>query len=59
MKMPTQREEIDDMTFVNRLVRLAKMTFECLSKQESSELKLAAQLYDASVEIKEYLTSSD
>lgn len=59
MKLPTQREEIDDLTFVDRLQRLAKMTYECLSKQQSSELKLAAQLYDASVEIKEYLISSD
>lgn len=59
MKLPTQREEIDDITFVDRLQRLAKKTYECLAKQQSAELKLAAQLYDASVEIKEYLQSSE
>lgn len=57
--MPTQRDEVDDIMLVNRLVQLAKMAFECLSKQESSELKLAAQLFDACVEIKEYLTSTN
>lgn len=59
MKLPPQCEGVDDITFVNRLVRLAKKTYECLSKQQSSELKLAAQLHDASIEIKEYLTSTE
>lgn len=59
MKLPALVEEIDDKTFVNRLQRLAKKTYEtCLPKQDSSELKLAAQLYDASVEIIQYLDES-
>lgn len=58
MKLPPQGEEVDDIIFINRLVRLAKKTYECLAKQESSELKLAAQIFDASVEIREYLTST-
>lgn len=59
MKLPASVEEIDDRTFVNRLQRLAKKTYEtCLPKQESPELKLAAQLYDASIEILQYLDES-
>lgn len=59
MKLPDMLEEIDDRTFVNRLQRLAKKTYEtCLPKQDSSELKLAAQLYDASVELIQYLDES-
>lgn len=58
MKLPVQPEELDDLTFIDRLQRLAKKTYECLAKQESSELKLAAQLFDASVEIKEYLSTT-
>lgn len=58
MKLPAQPEELDDLTFIDRLQRLAKKTYECLAKQESSELKLAAQLFDASVEIKEYLSTT-
>lgn len=59
MKLPPHCDEIDDKTFINRLVRLAKKTYECLAKQESSELKLAAQIFDASVEIREYLISTE
>lgn len=59
MKLPAQCEEVDDSVYINKLQRLAKKTYECLSKQESSELKLAAQLHDACVEIKEYLSSTD
>lgn len=59
MKLPPQCEKLDDITFVNRLVRLSKKTYECLAKQESPELKLAAQLHDASIEIREYLTPSE
>lgn len=59
MKLPDLLEEIDDRTFVNRLQRLAKKTYEtCLPKQDSPELKLAAQLYDASVELIQYLNES-
>lgn len=58
MKLPAQPEELDDLTFIDRLQRLAKKTYECLAKQECSELKLAAQLFDASVEIKEYLSTT-
>lgn len=50
---------MDDMILIDSIQRLAKKTYECLAKQESSELKLAAQLYDACVEIKEYLNSTD
>lgn len=57
MKLPASSEELDDLTFVDRLQRLAKKTYECLSKQESADLKLAAQLFDASVELKEYLST--
>lgn len=60
MKLPEMIEEIDDLTFVNRLQRIAKKTYEtCLSKKDSSELKLAAQLYDASVEVIQYLKAQD
>ncbi|XP_031628669.1 rab3 GTPase-activating protein regulatory subunit [Contarinia nasturtii] len=57
LKLPAQSEEVDDLTYINRLQRLAKKTYECLAKQESSELKLAAQLHDACAEVKEYLNS--
>lgn len=59
MKLPEFGEKVDDLTFVYRLQRLAKTTYECLAKQESSDLKLAAQLYDASVEIIQYLTTAE
>lgn len=55
--MPAQGEEFDDAIYIDRLQRLAKITYECLAKQESPELKLAAQLFDACVEIKEYLNT--
>lgn len=59
MKLPPQSEEFEDLVFINRLQRLAKKAYECLAKQESSELKLAAQLHDACAEIKEYLNSCE
>lgn len=57
MKLPAQSEEIGDLAYIEQLQRLAKKTFECLSKQESSDLKLAAQLHDACAEVKQYLFS--
>lgn len=60
MKFPELAEEIDDITFANRLQRLAKTTYEtCLPKRDGPELKLAAQLYDASVEVIQYAKSKD
>lgn len=59
LQLPAQYQEMDDMILIESIQRLAKKTYECLAKQESSELKLAAQLYDACVEIKEYLNSTD
>lgn len=59
MKLPAQHEEVNDSIYIDRLQRLAKKTYECLSKQESSELKLAAQLHDACAEIKEYFNTTN
>lgn len=55
MKLPQQSDDDDKLVFVNKLLCLARKTFECLSKQESPDLKLAGQLYDACVEVKDYL----
>lgn len=52
-------EDEDVFIFVDKLQRLARKTYECLAQQQSSDLKLAAQLYDACVEVKDYLDSTN
>lgn len=58
LKLPRQAIEENESVFIERLIRLARITFESLSHQESTELKLAAQLYDACIEVKDYFKSS-
>lgn len=58
LKLPRQAIEENETVFIERLIRLARITFESLSQQESTEIKLAAQLYDACIEVKDYFKSS-
>lgn len=46
------------MMFVEKLQRLARKAYECFTEKESSDLKLSAQLFDACVEIRDYLNSN-
>lgn len=58
IKLPPQCEELEDMIFVEKLQRLARKAYECFTEQESSHLKLAANLFDACVEVRDYLNSA-
>lgn len=57
VKLP--QNDKDNYTFVDRLLKLARRTYQSMNEQESQELRLAAQLFDACAEIKDYLKSID
>lgn len=57
MKLPPNNK--DSYSFVDRLIKLARKTYECMNEQECQELRLAAQMFDACAEIKNYLQSID
>lgn len=46
------------MMLIEKLQRLARKTYECFTEQDSSDLKLAANLFDACVEVRDYLNSA-
>lgn len=45
------------MIFVEKLQRLARNAHECFTAQDSSDIKLSAQLFDACIEIRDYVKS--
>lgn len=57
MKLPPNDK--DSYSFIDRLVKLARKTYECINEQEGQELRLAAQMFDACAEIKNYLQRID
>lgn len=57
MKLPPNDK--DCYSFVDRLLKLARKTYECMNEQEGQELRLAAQMFDACAEIKSYLNNID
>lgn len=57
VKLP--QNDKDNYTFVDRLLKLARRTYQSMNEQESQELRLAAQMFDACAEIKDYLKSID
>lgn len=50
-------DEEDDCQFGEKLVKLARKAYECLSQQEGADLKLSAQLFDSCIEVKDYANS--
>lgn len=58
MKLP-QTDKDSSYTFIDRLLKLTRRTYECMSEHEGQELRLAAQMFDACAEIKAYLQSID
>lgn len=57
--MKLSQNDKDSYSFVDRLLKLARRTYQCMNEQESQELRLAAQMFDACAEIKDYLKSID
>lgn len=57
MKLP--QNDKDSYTFVDRLLKLARKTYQCMNEQEGQEIRLAAQMFDACAEIKDYLKCID
>lgn len=55
------QNEIDSNVFVDRLLKIARRTYKCLSENqtEGQDLRLAGQLYDACAEIRNYFNSNE
>lgn len=50
----TQHDK-DNNSFLDRLIKLARKTYQCFDEQESQDLRLAAQIFDACAEIRDSL----